>query len=80
MPVVGAKERLDRAVAGLEPALEHERGERHALDEFGAQLFRQRGHLLVGAGAGAGALPHLAGAVGGLTELGQRLLEEFAVH
>ena len=78
-PVVGAEERLDRAVARACLALEHERRERDALCELRAQRRRQVGHLVVAARAARGPLPHLAGAERGLAAFGQRLFEQCRV-
>ena len=45
-----------------------------------AQRRRQVGHLLIGARAARDPLPDLGGAVGGLAGIGERLLEQGAVH
>ena len=57
-----------------------ERRERDALGQRGAQRGGQVGHRVVAVRAGRGPAPHLAGAEGGLAELGQRRVEEREVH
>ncbi len=80
MPVLGAEERLDRAVGGVRLVLERERRERHGLGELGSECPRQVRHLRVAGRAASRPRPHLTGAERGLATLGQRLLEQGQVH
>ncbi len=74
MAVGGAEERLHRPVPRLALGLDRERRERHGRRELLAQRARQVRHRVVAGGAARRPLPHLAGAVGGLAALAQRLV------
>src|SRR5581483_1339702 len=80
MAVARAKERFDRAVAGLPLELNREGRERDAPLELDAQAARQIGHRGVAGGAARRPRPDLAAAEGRLAELCECGFEEPEVH
>ena len=78
--VVGAEERLHRPVPRLALGHDLERRERHLALEVRPQRLRERRHRLVGGDTVGRPSPRLAGAVLGLTPLGEDTLEETAIH
>ena len=80
MSVVRAEEGLDRSVPGLALLDELERREQYLVGERYAELAREGGHLRIRGRAAGHPLPYLPGAVGRLSAVRERRLEEREVH